>query len=77
MFGSGFLAMSGVVLFLMNFGLKYHDNYEYFGALWHDGYPAIFMMWIAGTVGFALPGLVFWRLRGRDDQRQTDSVFVV
>lgn len=62
---SGFASMAGVIVFLMNLGLKYHDNYEYYGAIWLNGYPALFLMCLAGAIGFAAPGVICWRLSDR------------
>jgi hypothetical protein len=42
---------------LMSLGLKYHDNYEYYGQS-----AAVLLIPIAAFVAFVLPGLIVWRL---------------
>jgi hypothetical protein len=41
----------------MSVGLKYHNNYEYYGQT-----PAVLLIPIAGVLGFAMPGIMVWRL---------------
>jgi hypothetical protein len=43
---------------LMRLGLKYHDNYEYYGQT-----PAVFLIPLAAIIGFAAPGVLVWWLR--------------
>jgi hypothetical protein len=53
---SGFVFLAAAILILMNLGLKYHDNYEYYGQ-----YPALYIgPGIVGLlVGYFLPSLTF------------------
>jgi hypothetical protein len=45
------------ISFLMNLGMKLHNNYEYYGSV-----PAVIL---CGAVGFATSGLLVWWLEKR------------
>ena len=53
--GAGAYVMA--VSYLMHLGLKLHGNYEYYGST-----PAIALIFVAGAMGFAAPGVVVWYL---------------
>jgi hypothetical protein len=57
MVASGAAATIGATSFSMSLGLKYHNNYEYYGKL-----PAMLLIPFAAIVGFVVPGIVIWRL---------------
>ena len=57
MVACGAAATIGTISFLMSLGLKYHDNYEYYGKM-----PAVLLIPFAAVVGFVVPGVVIWRL---------------
>ena len=46
--------------YLMALGTKFHGNYEYYG-----GTPAVYVIFVAGALGFAAPGLIVWYLCNR------------
>jgi hypothetical protein len=54
----GGAAAGAAVTFLMNLGLKLHNNYEYYG-----GNPGLLFALACGAIGFFTPGLVAWHLR--------------
>ncbi len=41
----------------MSLGMKYHDNYEYYGQS-----AALLLIPIVAVVAFLIPGLLVWRL---------------
>jgi hypothetical protein len=58
MIASGALAAVGTLRVLMSLGMKYNNNYEFYGQ-----HPAVALIPIIGIVGFVIPGIVVWRLR--------------
>ncbi|TWU28472.1 hypothetical protein [Bythopirellula polymerisocia] len=58
MLAGGIAGLMYSVTFLMNLGLKYHDNYEYY-----RGFLAGCFVWLAGPIGFATPGIMYWYFR--------------
>ncbi|QEG34764.1 hypothetical protein Pr1d_20480 [Bythopirellula goksoeyrii] len=61
MLAGGVAGVMYSMTFFMNLGLKYHDNYEYYG-----GTLATCFLWLAAAVGFATPGIIFWHFRNRE-----------
>jgi hypothetical protein len=57
MLASGAAAAVGTLSVLMSLGMKYHDNYEYYGQT-----PAVLLIPIAAIVAFMLPGIIVWGL---------------
>jgi hypothetical protein len=57
MFASGAAAIAATLYILMTLGLKYHNNYEYYGQT-----PAAYLVFVLGAVCFALPGIIVWKL---------------
>jgi hypothetical protein len=60
MIASGLGAFVGTLTFLMATGSKYHNNYEYYGQT-----PAAYLIFIAGVIGFLLPGVAAWHFARR------------
>jgi hypothetical protein len=58
MVASGFLAIVMAATFLMNLGLKLHDNYEYYRSPF-----SMVLMVACGIAGFAIPELLIWSLQ--------------
>lgn len=54
---SGAAAAVVAIRVLMSLGLKYHDNYEYYGQS-----ATVLVIPVAAFVAFVLPGLIVWRL---------------
>jgi hypothetical protein len=67
----GLVAMLMAASFLMNLGLKLHDNYEYYGAL------AIPVVVLCGVAGFAAPALFAWWLKENDWKFGLRDIFVI
>ena len=57
MVACGIAAMALTLYVLMSLGLKYHNNYEYYGQT-----PANLLIPISGLIAFVLPGIIVWRL---------------
>lgn len=62
MVACGLIAFGGAVTFLMNLGLKLHNNYEYYGRF----FLARAFMYGSGAIGFVTPGVILWQLRNRN-----------
>lgn len=58
----GVLALVLVITFFMNLGLKYHDNYEYYGLI-YGGSPVLVSLWVLGIAGFLSPAVLVWYLK--------------
>lgn len=54
----GVICVGIAVVILMQLGIKWHGNYEYYGR-----YPALYL--IPGVIGFFLPPLVRWWIKCR------------
>jgi len=65
MLAGGAAAFGGMLVFLMNLGLKRHGSYEYYG-----GNLGEFLCFGAATLGFLLPGFAVWRLSRPERQWQ-------
>ena len=57
MLACGAAATAGMIRALMSVGLKYHNNYEYYGQT-----PAVLLIPIAAVFAFVMPGVIVWRL---------------
>jgi hypothetical protein len=57
MLACGAAAMVGMIRALISVGLKYHNNYEYYGQT-----PAVLLIPIATVFAFAMPAIIVWRL---------------
>jgi hypothetical protein len=53
----GVIAFGAAVSFLMNLGLKLHDNYEYYG-----GFLGLVFTIGSGAIGFVAPTILVWHL---------------
>jgi hypothetical protein len=51
------VAFGAAVTFLMNLGLKHHDNYEYYG-----GFPGMLFILGCASIGFISPAILVWYL---------------
>ena len=49
---SGIVTLAVTITYLMNLGMKRHDNYEYYAAF----------VWGPAVIGFLAPGVVVWVL---------------
>lgn len=56
----GAAAAVGTLHVLMTLGMKYHNNYEYYGLT-----PVRWLIPLFGLVCFALPGIIVWRLHDK------------
>ena len=54
---SGAAAAVVATRLLMSLGLKYHDNYEYYGQS-----AALLVIPLVAFVAFVVPGMIVWRL---------------
>jgi hypothetical protein len=54
---SGAVAAGGTAYVLLSLGLKYHDNYEYYGQS-----PAVILIPMFGIIASAISGIIVWRL---------------
>lgn len=68
----GLVAYVGALTFLMNLGLKLHDNYEYYG-----GFCGSIFIFGSGAIGFAAPGAILWHLRNRNVRFSIRTIFIV
>jgi hypothetical protein len=54
---SGAAAAAVAIRLLMSLGMKYHNNYEYYGQS-----AAVLIIPVVALVAFVVPGLIVWRL---------------
>jgi hypothetical protein len=57
MVASGVVAFGAAVAFLMNLGLKHHDNYEYYSR-----FPGTLFIFGCASIGFIAPAALVWYL---------------
>lgn len=66
-------AAAGSTLYaLMLLGLKFHNNYEYYGQS-----STAYLIPIAGVIGFALPGIIAWKLSSTCKQVSLRTLFAL
>jgi hypothetical protein len=67
----GAVATVGAIRVLMSLGLKYHDNYEFYGQS-----PVVVLIPIAGIIGFVGPGITVWWLHNNHWRVSLRTLFI-
>jgi len=68
----GFIAFGTAASFLMNLGLKLHDNYEHYG-----GFLGLVFVIGSGTIGFVTPAILVWYLDKNSWRISLRALFIV